>query len=204
MADTKFEVILGILFLKINNADVSFGERTLMWKTYITNEALPTTKQVQIVNPKEFIIVTLDVNSKTFVMYVAIQEREEMPVHSKKQAQVGALLFHKAPTEVSAEYSDYSNVFSVENATKLPENTGINEHAIKLEEGKQLPFGLIYSLGPVELETLKTYIKTNLANGFIRPSKSPAEAPILFDRKPNGSLCLYMDYWGLNNITIKN
>ena len=80
----------------------------------------------------------------------------------------------------------------------------MNEHAIELEEGKQPPFGPIYSLGPVELETLKTYIKTNLANNFIWPSKSPAGAPILFNRKPNGILRLYVDYRGLNNITIKN
>ena len=127
-----------------------------------------------------------------------------MPVHSERQAQVGALLFDKASTKVPAEYSDYSDVFSAENAAELPENTGINEHAIELKEGKQPSFGPIYSLGPVELETLKTYIKTNLANGFIRPSKSPAGAPILFDRKPDGSLRLCVDYRGLNNITIKN
>ena len=92
----------------------------------------------------------------------------------------------------------------MKNAVELPENTGINEHAIELEEGKQPPIGPIYSPGPIELETLKTYIKTNLANGFIRPSKSPAGALILFDKKPDGSLCLCVDYWGLNNITIKN
>ena len=80
----------------------------------------------------------------------------------------------------------------------------MNEHTIKLEEGKQPLFGPIYSLGLVELETLKTYIKTNLANGFIQPSKSPIEALILFDRKPDGSLRLCVDYWGLNNLTIKN
>ena len=87
---------------------------------------------------------------------------------------------------------------------ELPENIGINEHAIELEEGKQPPFGPIYSLGPVELETLKTYIKTNRVNSFIRPSKSPAGAPILFNWKPDRSLRLCVDYWGLNNITIKN
>ena len=99
---------------------------------------------------------------------------------------------------------DYGNVFSSENVAKLPENTGINENVIELEEGKQPPFGPIYSLGLVELETLKTYIKTNLANGFICFSKSPAGAPILFNKKPNGSLRLCIDYRGFNNITIKN
>ena len=62
----------------------------------------------------------------------------------------------------------------------------------------------MYSLGPVELETMKAYIKTNLANGFIRLSKLPAGAPILFDRTLNGFLQLCVDYWGLNNLTIKN
>ena len=87
---------------------------------------------------------------------------------------------------------------------ELPENTGMNEHAIELEEGKQPPFGPIYSLGQIELETLKTYIKTNLANDFIWSSKSPIGAPIFFDWKLDRSPHLCIDYWGLNNITIKN
>ena len=135
---------------------------------------------------------------------MAIQKREEMPVHFEKQAQIRALLFDKALIEVPAEYSGYSNVFSAENAAELSENTGINKHAIELEEDKQPPFGPIYTLGPVELETLKTYIKTNLANGFIRSPKSLAGAPIFFDRKPDRSLRLCVDYRGFNNIIIKN
>ena len=123
---------------------------------------------------------------------------------SQIKVQVVALLFNKAPTEVSAEYSNYSNVFSAEYAVELPENTGINDHAIKLEEDKQPSFEPIYSLGLVELETLKTCIRTNLANGFIRPSKSLARASILFNRKPDRSLRFCVDYWGLNNLTIKN
>ena len=52
-------------------------------------------------------------------------------------------------------------------ANVLSERTRANEQAIKLEKGKQLLYGPIYSLGPVELETLKTYIEIKLANGFI-------------------------------------
>ncbi len=65
---------------------------------------------------------------------------------------------------------------------ELSENTGRNEHAIELVEEKQPPYGLIYVLSLVELETLKTYIETHLKTGFIWPSKSPAGAPILFDK----------------------
>ena len=187
VADTIFEAVLGMFFLKISNADKSFEEKTLMWESYTTNEALLTTKRIQIVNLKKFVIVALDVSSETFVTYVIIWEQKEIPVYFKKQAQVRALIFDEAPIEVSAEYSDYNNVFSTKNMAKIPENTRINEYAIKLKEGKQPPFKPIYSLGHVELKTLKTYIKTKLANSFIQLSKSPAGALILFDRKPDRS-----------------
>ena len=44
----------------------------------------------------------------------------------------------------------------------------------------------------------------NLCKGFIRPSNSPAGAPILFAKKKDGSLRLCVDYRGLNRITRKN
>ena len=87
---------------------------------------------------------------------------------------------------------------------ELSENTGINEHVIELNEGKQPLYNLIYSLGPVELETLKAYIETHLKTGFIRPFKSPAGAPILIDKKPDKNWQLCVNYQELNNLTIKN
>ena len=127
-----------------------------------------------------------------------------MPVDLERQAQIRALIFNKAPTEVLVEYSDYSDVFLAENVAELLKNTGINKHVIELEEGKQLIFGPIYGLNPVELKTLKTYIEINLASNFIHLFRSPAGAPILFNKKPNKGFFLCVDYWGFNNITIKN
>lgn len=62
----------------------------------------------------------------------------------------------------------------------------------------------IYSLGLVELKILKAYIEKNLANGFIKSFKSPAGALILLNEKPDKSLRWCIDYWDLNNLTIKN
>ncbi len=87
---------------------------------------------------------------------------------------------------------------------ELPKNTGMNEHAIKLIDKKQLPYGPTYTLSPVELEILKTYIKTHLKTGFIQPFKSLTSVSILFDKKLHGSPCLYVNYQSLNNFTIKN
>ena len=85
VADTKFKVVLGMLFSKISNADVSFGEETFTWKFYTINEVLPITKQVQLIDPKEFVIAALDVENKIFVVHVAIRVQKEMPVHFKRQ-----------------------------------------------------------------------------------------------------------------------
>ena len=89
----------------------------------------------------------------------------KMTIYLAQKAQIALLLAEKVT--VLTKYSDFANVFSKELAKVLPKRTGISEDAIELENGKQPPYGPIYSLGPVELETLKTYIKINLANGFI-------------------------------------
>ena len=95
-------------------------------------------------------------------------------------------------------------MFFKKSAAVLSEHTEINMHTITLEKAKEPSYWPIYSLRPVELETLRTYIKINLTNGFFLPSKSPAGAPILFNKKPDRSFWLCINYRGLNNIAIKN
>ncbi len=121
-----------------------------------------------------------------------------------KKAQIAHLKADEAPLEVFSKYVDFADVVSLKLAIKLPEHTEINDHLIELVDDWQLPYGPISSLRPVELETLKAYIKNNLSNGFIRPSKSPAKASIFFNKKSDGSLRLCVNYRGLNNLTIKN
>lgn len=65
------------------------------------------------------------------------------------------------------KYADYTNIFLPDSATKLPKHTDINNDPINLVDNKQPFFSLIYNLGSVELEMLKTSIKINLASGFI-------------------------------------
>ena len=115
-----------------------------------------------------------------------------MTIHLAREAQLALLLAEKII--VLVKYSDFTDIFSETSANVLPERTGVNEHAIKLEKGKQPSYGPIYSLGLIELKTLKIYIKTNLANGFIRASKSPTGAPILFVHKRNSSFHLCVNY----------
>ena len=59
-------------------------------------------------------------------------------------------------------------------------------------------------MSAVELATMKQYVSDYLANGFIRPSQSPAVAPVMFVKRPDGKLRLVVDYRGLNAVTVKN
>ena len=75
---------------------------------------------------------------------------------------------------VSVEYANFADVFSPVLASGLPKHTRINDCAIELVD----------------------------TNEFIRPSKSLADALILFDRTSDGFLRLCIDYKSLNNLTI--
>ena len=196
-------MVLGMPFLTLSKADIRFAEQELVWRTYTATEALPTTKRVEIIDKREFAIAALNADNETFVIHVvALSKPTIMPIYLSCLAQVAVLTSEE--TGIPTKYSDFSNVFSSDSAAELPEHTGINDHPINLLDDKQPPYGPIYSLGPVELEMLKTYIKANLASGFIRPSKSPAGTLIPFVRKKDGSLRMCVDYRGLNNLTIKN
>ena len=100
-------------------------------------------------------------------------------------------------------YKKYQDVFEKKNADMLPQHRPY-DCGIDLQEGTQPPFGPIYSLSQNELATLWKYLDRNLAKNFIRYSKSPAGAPILFAKKKYDSLRMCADYRGLNKITVNN
>ena len=125
-------------------------------------------------------------------------------MHPLKRAQIAHLKADEATTKVLSKYADFADVFFPKSATKLLKYMRINNHAIELVDDWKPLYGPIYSLNLMELETLKAYIDNNLTNGFIRPFKSLAGATIFFDKKPDGSLRLCIDYQGFNNLTIKN
>ena len=59
-----------------------------------------------------------------------------MLIYLEKKAQIGALLFNKAPIIIFAKYFNYNNIFLVKNVTKFPEYIRINNYIIKLKKDK--------------------------------------------------------------------
>lgn len=90
--------------------------------------------------------------------------------------------------------SDYIDILPSDFAIELLKNKSINAYIIKLVEVKQPSYGFIYALTLVKPKTLKIYIKIYLKTGFILPSKSSVGVSILFDKKPDGIFCLYINY----------
>ena len=116
-----------------------------------------------------------------------------MAIHPAKEAQIALLVTEKV--KILTKYSDFSDIFLEKQTSILLKTIKLNQYAIELYEGQQLPYELIYSLGLVKLKTLKTYIETNFFNNFIRTLKLPAGAFIFFVWKPDGRLRLCIDYW---------
>ncbi len=182
LADVKSDIVLGMPFLTMSNADVDVQARNLPWRSYTTADVFLTMRRVELIGKKEFAATAFDPKHEAFVVHVAtlsVDLGDE--VHLSRSAQIAHLKADEAPTKVPSKYADFVDVFSPKLATELPEHTEINDYAVELIDDWQPPYGPIYSLGSVELETLKAYIENNLASSFIRPSKSPAGAPIFFD-----------------------
>ena len=58
-------------------------------------------------------------------------------------------------------------------------------------------------MAPTKLKELNEQLKEFLEQGFIRPSISLWGAPVLFVKKKDGSLRLYINYKKSNKATIK-
>ena len=61
-----------------------------------------------------------------------------------------------------------------------------------------------YKMAPVELQELRVQLHELLDKGFIRPSTSPWGAPVLFAKKKDKTVRLFIDYRQLNRVTVKN
>ena len=97
----------------------------------------------------------------------------------------------------------YRDVFPDELPAGLPPSREV-DHKIELVPGSSPPSRGLIRLSASELVELKKQLDELLKAGFIRPSKSPFGAPILFVKKKTGEMRMCVDYRALNNITIKN
>jgi hypothetical protein len=102
-----------------------------------------------------------------------------------------------------ATLAGYRDVFPDALPDGLPPSREV-DHRIELVPGSSPQSRPTIRLSATELAELKKQLVELEAAGFIRPSKSPFGAPILFVKKKDGTMRMCIDYRALNRITVKN
>ncbi|CAL9120466.1 unnamed protein product, partial [Musa textilis] len=109
----------------------------------------------------------------------------------------------KEPAAVANVLKEFEDVMPPELPKTLPPRRGV-DHLIELEPGVKPPARPPYRMPPPELAELRKQLDELLSGGLIRSSKAPFGAPVLFQKKQDGSLRLCVDYRALNKVTVKN
>jgi hypothetical protein len=180
LCSPRFPVILGLPWLRSTNPQVDWKDLTMTFCP-LSLTSKPDLDYVMVV------VAAAD-DTTSYAQFVLSASEVADTTQAKK---------------LPSEYVSFQDVFEEKNADILPEHRPY-DMSIDLKPGTVVPFGPIYNLSQPELEELRKYIDDNLKKGFIRPSKSPGGAPILFVKKKDGSLRLCVDYRGLNALTVKN
>ena len=87
---------------------------------------------------------------------------------------------------------EYEDVFSDELPGLPPQR--VVEFGIELHPGS-LPISMTpHKMAPVKLQELRIQLQELLDKGFIRPRTSPWGAPVLFAKKKDKTLRMFIDY----------
>ncbi|KAE8715253.1 Detected protein of unknown function [Hibiscus syriacus] len=129
--------------------------------------------------------------------------RKEEPTFMASLVETEPTMTEEVPREVGQVLAEFKDVMPAELPKKLPPKREM-DHKIELVENAKPPARAPYRMAPPELEELRKQLKDLLDAGYIRPSKSPYGAPVLFQKKHDGSLRMCIDYQALNKLTVKN
>lgn len=80
----------------------------------------------------------LDEKSEMFIVHTAALKSllARITIYSSQTAWSANLQLNEALIKILLEYTDYADIFSLNLAIELLENTGINEHTIQLKDDK--------------------------------------------------------------------
>ncbi|GBG82741.1 hypothetical protein CBR_g36270 [Chara braunii] len=195
--DTKFDMILGMSWLRSEDHPVNFFNRTVHVRDR-NGVLVPCT--VPLPHP---LISCHVVSAASMRASIIIDDIEEMGVcflHALPPHDASSTDSPSDPriTELLDAHSD-----AFEGPHGVVRDRPIR-HEIILEDGVIPPRGCIYRMSEEELSVLRAQLDNLLEKGWIRPSSSPYGAPVLFVRKKNKDLRLCIDYRKLNAQTIRN
>jgi len=191
----KTDVILGMPWLQVHNPEIN-------WKTgkvkmtkcpplYGRNTKLEKGQKAK--KGKRVVIL-----EEEKIVRWAMEDKENWGRDEEAEAD------HKKIEEmVSKRFLKWRKVFGKVESERMPIRK-IWDHAIDLKETFKPQKGRIYPLSKNEREEIQNFVNDQLRKGYIRPSKSPQTSPVFFVGKKDRSKRMVMDYYNLNDQTVKN
>ncbi|GBG71913.1 hypothetical protein CBR_g10849 [Chara braunii] len=194
--DTKFDMILGMSWLKSEDHPVNFYHRT-----------------VQIRDWNRALVFVHGVSTSPLDQLSRGVRREYSSFHHPRRHRGDGCVFSPHPphdipstdtltdSRISELLDAYGDIFEAPHGV-VPDQP--IHHEIIIEAGAVPPRGCIYRMSEEDLSVLRAQLDDLLKKGWIRPSSSPYDTPLLFVRKKNKDLRLCIGYRKFNVQTVKN
>ena len=188
-----WEGMTDLIAVKMDDFDVIFGMEFLAEKGVIP---IPSTRNLLIMGEKP-VMVPAKVKQATklkllsalqFMKGVKRQEPTFVAVLAVYEVEGGELI----PNEIKVVLKNYGDVMLDQLPKTLLTQREI-DHQIELVPGSKPPAKAPYRMAPPELAELRKQLNDLLQAGFVRPTKALFGAPMLFQKKHDGSLCLCID-----------
>ncbi|GBG85683.1 hypothetical protein CBR_g40415 [Chara braunii] len=195
--DTKFDMILGMSWLRSEDHPVNLYRRTVHIRDR-NGVLVPCT--VAPPHPSISCHVVSAASMRASIIRDDIEEMGVCFLHALPPHDASSTDSSSNP-RITELLDAYGDVFEGPHRV-VPDR--LIFHEIILEDGVVPPRGCIYRMSEEELSVPRAQIDDLLEKGWIRPSSSPYGAPVLFVRKKNKDLRLYIDYRKLNAQTIRN
>ena len=187
------DVVLGLTFLEAYNGVFKGKKRELVVQSDGKEFVLPLTKLSGAFGGRLNLISARELSETCYMLVMRAGEAGD-GVAEKVE------LVSKCVEDVLKRYQD---VMPEDLPNELPPRREV-DHKIEVKPRTEPPSKAPYRLSQKELEELKFQLDELLAKGYIRQSKSPYGAPVLFVDEKDGKLRLCVDYRTFNKVTVKN
>ena len=192
------DFILGKPWLAHFNPDIDWAANIVLSPFYMEAVSSPCTPTLQFLSASKMVKVLR--NPSTQLYLGSLKEILETPAAPDPM---------KPATSLSPEYEHRLHELLRQHAPSFAEPSGVNLktgvfHTIPLLPDAKPPVHGMRRMSPAELAEVQKQLTWYLDKGWIRPSTSAFGAPVVFAKKPDGSLRFCLDYRALNNLTVKN
>lgn len=139
-------------------------------------------------------------NNDNYPIILFVQSLNENTVQEETNLEYPIPGTEEKRDEILREFKD---IVTDETPSQLPPKRNMT-HRILLVEPHKSNYRRQYKLSYEEKKELNKQVEELLKQGFIKPSASPFNSPVLFVKKKDGTLRMCIDYRLLNNNTIKD